>query len=149
MASTVSSDNNIVSDLTNKYKNSTTTAAKSNLGKDDFLKLLIAELKYQDPTKPVENKEFISQQATFSSLEQMTNLNSSFTSFLTSQTTGQKMNAVSMIGKNVETSTATDDTATSLIKGKVTALKFEGSDCVFTIDGKYNVKMDEITSVGA
>ena len=71
----------------------------NELGKDDFLKLLITQLSNQDPTNPMENTEFISQMAQFSSLEQMTNMSTSFSkmaSFINSS------EAASTLGKTVE-----------------------------------------------
>ncbi|HAK47529.1 MAG TPA: flagellar hook assembly protein FlgD [Spirochaeta sp.] len=68
------------------------------LGQDDFLKILITQLSYQDPTAPMEDKEFIAQMAQFSSLEQMTNMSSEFTKL---SGTLNLNSAISMIGKNV------------------------------------------------
>ena len=76
---------------------SVTTATNDALGKDAFLKLLVAELSNQDPLNPMEDREFISQMATFSSLEQMQNMNST----LTSISEANKFNAVQYIGKAV------------------------------------------------
>lgn len=91
-----------------------TTATNDTLGKDAFLKLLIAELSNQDPLNPMEDREFISQMATFSSLEQMQNMNQT----LTSMADAEKFSAVQYIGKAVAF-TATEgegDTATSTQK---------------------------------
>ena len=72
---------------------------KSELDKDDFLKILITQLTHQDPTKPMEDKEFIAQMAQFSSLEQMTNMSREFTKFQNILASNQ---AISLIGKSVQ-----------------------------------------------
>ncbi|MGI9256279.1 MAG: flagellar hook assembly protein FlgD [Salinispira sp.] len=70
-----------------------------NLGKDDYLRLLITQLQNQDPTNPMEDREFIAQMAQFSSLEQMTNLSAGFQNLAAILSAGQ---ATSMLGKEVE-----------------------------------------------
>ncbi|MBQ9565146.1 MAG: flagellar hook assembly protein FlgD [Synergistaceae bacterium] len=84
-ATTSTSSSTAISDATN------------DLGKDAFLKLLIAELSNQDPLNPMEDREFISQMATFSSLEQMQNMNKT----LEGMAEANKFSAVSYIGKAV------------------------------------------------
>ena len=66
-----------------------TKKANSSLDKDAFLQLLVAQMKYQDPLEPTSNTEYISQLATFSSLEEMQNLNSGMTLQRASQLVGQ------------------------------------------------------------
>lgn len=71
---------NGVNNTNNTTSNSGTTNTREKndaLGKDDFLQLLITQLRYQDPMSPMEDKDFIAQMAQFTSLEQMQNMNSS------------------------------------------------------------------------
>ena len=76
-----------------------TRQPQQELGKDDFLKLLITQLSYQDPTAPMDDKQFIAQMAQFSTLEQMTAMASDFNK-LTSMLMGNE--ASGSLGKNVE-----------------------------------------------
>ena len=69
------------------------------MGKQDFLNLLVLQLRYQDPLNPVDDKEFIAQMAQFSTLEQMTAMARDF-SLLTSMFMGNE--ASSSLGRNVE-----------------------------------------------
>ncbi|MBD5413397.1 MAG: flagellar hook assembly protein FlgD [Treponema sp.] len=73
--------------------------ASQSLGKDDFLKLLITQLSNQDPTNPMEDTEFISQMAQFSSLEQITNMNESFSKMAAMINSSQGMN---LLGRTVD-----------------------------------------------
>ncbi len=76
-----------------------TRVASDELGKDDFLKLLITQLTHQDPTEPMDDREFIAQMAQFSTLEQMTNLSSEFQRLGGLLQSGQ---AVSLLDKTVD-----------------------------------------------
>jgi flagellar basal-body rod modification protein FlgD len=76
-------------------------AAKNVLGKDDFLKLLTAQLANQDPLSPVDNQAFIAQLAQFSSLEQMQGVSSRLDSLLLAAASSNQMNTASLVGKDV------------------------------------------------
>lgn len=76
---------------TSTTTSSTTTNKTNELGKDDFLKLLVTQLDHQDPLNPMDDGQFIAQMAQFSSLEQMKNMNSAM----------QITQAATYIGKTV------------------------------------------------
>ncbi len=85
------------------------TGPTNQLGKDDFLRLLVTQLQNQDPMNPLQGTEFVSQLAQFSSLEQMTNINSTLTqnlqaSQMMTQSIGNSL-AATLVGKDVRAST--------------------------------------------
>ncbi|MCU7491406.1 MAG: flagellar hook assembly protein FlgD [Bacteroidota bacterium] len=85
-----------------------TGTGKNVLGKDDFMKLMISQLKYQDPLNPMDGTQFSAQLAQFSSLEQLTNMNDSLNqsiqaNYLLTQSVNNTMSA-SLIGKDIKLS---------------------------------------------
>ena len=123
---------------------SVTTATNDTLGKDAFLKLLIAELSNQDPLNPMEDREFISQMATFSSLEQMQNMNST----LTSMAEANKFSAVQYIGKAVAFTSGEGDDATQKV-AIVNHVWFDPKEGTIldTTEGEVNLEKVEGVSV--
>ena len=73
--------------------------ASQELGKDDFLKLLMAQMTHQDPTEPMDNSQFIAQMAQFTSLEQMYNMSNGFTKMAQMM---QSSEAAGTLGKVVD-----------------------------------------------
>ncbi len=74
---------------------------KQELGQEQFLKLLTTQLTHQDPNKPMENGDFLAQMAQFSTVEGIGDLNDSFSSFSNSLTSGQALQAASLVGQSV------------------------------------------------
>jgi flagellar basal-body rod modification protein FlgD len=80
------------------------TAASSSdgaLGENDFLTLLVAQLQQQDPLNPMDDTSYVAELAQFSSLEQLTNINSGITNMTSALNSQGQVNAVNFIGKNV------------------------------------------------
>lgn len=71
---------------------------KESLGKDAFLKLLVAQLKYQDPSNPTDSSQFMSQTAQFTQVEKLDAIAKSMTEMLTAQS---MFSTSSLIGKTV------------------------------------------------
>lgn len=95
--------NNVSDAGSTQSQEAVSRTVKNVLGKDDFLKLLLTQLKYQDPLEPTDNKDFIAQMAQFSALEQMTNMSDGFTKLVQMQETlfreSTVSQAVGLIGK--------------------------------------------------
>ncbi len=74
---------------------------KQELGQDQFLKLMTTQLTHQDPTKPMENGDFLAQMAQFSTVEGIGSLNDSFNAFATSMNSSQALEASGLVGRSV------------------------------------------------
>ncbi len=74
---------------------------KQELGQEAFLKLMTTQLTHQDPNKPMENGDFLGQMAQFSTVEGIGDLNESFAEFASSLSSGQSLQAASLVGKSV------------------------------------------------
>ncbi len=77
------------------------TVDSKYLGKEDFLKLLVTQLRYQNPSDPMSNGAFIAQSAQFSTLEQMKDMNEGVQALIELQQTSNRTAALNLIGKNV------------------------------------------------
>ena len=113
----------------------------SNLDKDAFLKILVTQLKYQNPLEPTKDNEFIGQMAQFSALEQSQNSNKAI-----------RMNSANnMVNKLVKAKyKAEDSTETKDLIGLVEKVMVKDSEIYLTMDvlgTKYDVKFDDVREV--
>ncbi|MCP1144048.1 flagellar hook assembly protein FlgD [Lysinibacillus endophyticus] len=135
------------------YKKKEKKTGTSELGKDAFLQILITQLQNQDPTQPMDDKEFISQMAQFSSLEQMQNMTTAMEKLLESQQQTQLMNYTTFIGKDVkwhELTDKVDEKGKPIVNegtGKVKELKFVDGEPVFILEDGKEIKTGNISSV--
>ena len=113
------------------------TPPNQDLGKQDFLKILLTQLAHQDPTAPMEDKEFIAQMAQFSSLEQMTNMAADFAKMARMLKVTEASGA---LGKVVDI-TQDDDT----VQGVVKAITRDEVPQIL-VNGKY-YQWDQVTTV--
>ena len=117
-----------------------TGTGSASADKDMFLKLLVAQMKYQDPMNPTDSSEFLSQSAQFTALEKM-----STTAEQVTQLVGLQMafGASSLVGRTV-TYPSADGTSVS---GLVSSVKFTAAGPILSVDG-VDVTFTDVTSVG-
>jgi len=98
----------------------------AGLDKNDFLQLLITQLKSQDPLTPQDPSQFVSQLAQITQVEQTYNINSNLQNLLSSQNNFTSLSAMSLIGKNI---------TTAELSAQVTGVNLEGDSPVLTVNG--------------
>ncbi|MEQ6375329.1 flagellar hook assembly protein FlgD [Bacillaceae bacterium S4-13-58] len=124
----------------------TNGSSGSTLGKDDFLKLLMAQLQNQDPLNPMEDKEFISQMTTFSSLEQMMSMRQAIEKMADNQQINPIVQYSSFIGKEVDYQDI--DESQEIITSKVTSVYKIGNGVELELENGSRITPEQITRVG-
>ncbi|WP_448214091.1 flagellar hook assembly protein FlgD [Colwellia sp. MEBiC06753] len=119
-------------------------ASNSTIDQEDFIKLFLAQLNYQDPLEPLNNREFLAQLAQFSSLEQTRLSNDNLNNLLAMTSSNQ---ALSLLGKEVEVSTSS-----SPFNGTIESINYSSQGSLFTVrsslgDFISNVSLSQIRVV--
>ena len=137
--SSILSNQKTIEQIIEANKKSSTASARNTgeLGKDDFLQLLITQLQHQDPMNPSSDQDFIAQVAQFSSLEQMKNMNTSM----------QYQQGFSMMGKYISAVVSDETTGSQkTVTGEVTSVRMvEG--VVKLVVGDSEVAIDDVAQV--
>ena len=107
-----------------------------SLGKDAFLQLLVAQMKYQDPLEPTSNTEYISQFATFSELEQMQNMSATL----------ELSRASSLVGQTVLVKVTNSAGYETTIQGNVDYIVYENGKAYLSIGGEL-YSLDDLDTV--
>ena len=140
------------------FTQSNTTDRKTSSKNDSnmFLNLMLQQLKNQDPTQPTDNTEWLSQLAQYSSLEQMTQMNTGLTNcmnYISAMYNDMSMKAeitqtLSMVGKEVTITVPDekDSSKTTEITGKVTEANFKDGTGKVKVNGEY-YSISNITSI--
>jgi flagellar basal-body rod modification protein FlgD len=117
------------------------------LGKDDFLKLLTAQLANQDPLQPVDNQAFVAQLAQFSSLEQLQGVSARLDDLLLATNASTQVTAASLVGKTVEYRNGVDASGKDVhATGQVQGVAISG-DGVDLIVGGRQVKLSDLVAI--
>ncbi len=117
------------------------TNPEGTLGKEGFLKLMVAQLQAQNPLQPTEGSEYISELAQFTQLEQVTNLAQTASQSASAQQVAQ---SVALIGHTVS---YTDPTTGAVAQGTVQNVEITSSGATLTVEGHTGIEPASITEV--
>lgn len=120
----------------------------SELGKDEFLKILMAQLQNQDPLNPLDDKDFIAQMATFSSLEQLMNMSESIDALVQNQLISPIVQYSHMVGKEVTYISKDGQGTQETVTSKVKAVSQKDGWAIFELENGEKIVADSILKVG-
>lgn len=119
---------------------------RSQLGKDAFMKILVTQLKNQDPLEPLQDREFISQMTQFSNLEQITNLGKSMNSFMEFQLNGAISKHSQLIGQKAYWEQEVDGVKSSG-EGVVQAVSMKNGEAFIELDSGAKMAVQDVYRV--
>ncbi len=120
-----------------------TTASSSDI-QADYMKLLVTQLRNQNPLEPLDNKDMSAQLAQFSQLQQVENLNTSFSKVLESV---QRSYASSLIGKEISFKAPAQDGSVESKTGKVEQVTIGSDGEILLTVNDQQVKLADVTSI--
>jgi flagellar basal-body rod modification protein FlgD len=115
----------------------------SNLDQDAFLKLLVAQLKYQDPSKPLDSSQFMAQTAQFTQVQKMTEMNTAMESVLALQ---QGLAASGLVGKTAQYTLADGTTSSGTVLSASFGVASQAEPTVRI--GDKDIPLSSVTTVG-
>ncbi|MEO9340685.1 flagellar hook assembly protein FlgD [Mesorhizobium sp. SB112] len=130
---------NLNTAATLQTKNTTTSESKTSVDYDSFLRLLVAEMKNQDPTNPMDSTQYVAQLAAFSQVEQSVQINSKLDQLLQSSTLAQ---ADSIIGRQITS-------ADKSITGVVTEVRVFSDGIIAVLDNGKELIVGPGVTIGA
>ena len=116
----------------------------SNLGKDDFMKLMLATLKYQDPTQPMDTAQLLEQTSTMTNMEQMIAMTEAAKKSFEAQKHAQ---GTAMVGKMAVYDSIDKEGNAVTTAGKIDAIEFLADGKVLAHIGKEKIQMDDILGI--
>ena len=141
-------------EIVSKTNQKATTGKGANLDKDAFLKLLVAQMRYQDPLEPMDNSQMVAQMAQFTTLEQLMTMSSTMSSYFNYQMANSVIQYSALIGQEVsyEMPIVNKDGSISDQKDKgtstVTGVKFEDGSVILTLANGKDVDSGYVASIG-
>ncbi|WP_141431174.1 flagellar hook assembly protein FlgD [Bacillus sp. 03113] len=133
--------------LLSNYQKKESKTGTNILGKDDFLKILMTQLQNQDPLNPMEDKDFVAQMASFSTLEQITNMGKSFSEFVQTEKQTNLFTYSELLGKNVTWEKQTESDSKLTGNGKVVSVQLSNNEVQYFLEDGTQLQQENILQI--
>src|SRR5699024_1898808 len=122
-------------------------APNPELGKDEFLKILMVQLQNQDPLDPMDDKEFVAQMTSFYELEQTMNMANAIDRLVENHTNYHVIQYSHMIGKEITYEDVNDDDTKEFVTSEVVSVSQKNGSAIFELENGEKIGANDITKV--